>query len=182
MVVLDATTLLYLLDPEAKAPTDPDTGKAVPEVGARVRNLIDTLDKDRRKVIVPTPVLSELLVRAGKAGPEYLNVLNGSARFKIADFDQRAAIEVAATTWKAIEGGDKRGGSSSPWAKLKFDRQIVAIAKIAGAKTIYSDDNDVRRLARTEGIDVIGIRDLPLPPLDPQMSLQLQETDDAKGE
>ena len=28
MVVFDATALLYLLDPEAKAPTDPETGEA----------------------------------------------------------------------------------------------------------------------------------------------------------
>jgi len=178
MVVLDATTLLYLLDPDAKAPTDPETGQPVAGVRARVEHLIDTVAKDRHRVIIPTPVLSELLVRAGTAGPEYLEILNSSAQFRIADFDQRAAIEVAAMIRSAIDSGDKKGGSASTWAKIKFDRQIVAITKVAGAKTIYSDDSDISRFARTEGISVIRIRDLPLPPKDTQMSLSFLEPDE----
>ena len=182
MVVLDATTLLYLLDPDAKAPTDPETGRSVPEVQARVKCLIDALAKDRQKIVVPTPALSELLVRAGTAGPEYLEVLGKSACFRIADFDQRAAIEVAAMIRSAIDAGNKKGGSPSSWAKIKFDRQIIAITKVAGATTIYSDDNDISRFARTEGITVIGIKDLPLPPQDLQLALSFPETDGPAGD
>jgi len=54
MVVFDATTLLYLLDPEAKAPTNSETGEAVTRVMERIA----------------------FLVRAGDAGPEYLDILN----------------------------------------------------------------------------------------------------------
>lgn len=182
MVVLDATALLYLLDPDAKAPTDPETGQPVTRVKERVQHLVETLQKDRQKVIIPTPVLSELLVRAGSAGPEYLNVLNRSARFRIVDFDQRAAVEVAAPTREAMESGGKRGGSSSPWAKIKFDRQIIAIAKVAGASTIYSDDCDIARYAKPAGIAVVRIQDLPLPPGDAQLALSLDDADDSPNE
>jgi hypothetical protein len=72
MVVFDATTLLYLFDPEAKAPTDPETGSPVTRVKERIEFLVSELEKRREKIIVPTPALSELLVRAGDAGPEYL--------------------------------------------------------------------------------------------------------------
>lgn len=178
MVVLDATTLLYLLDPNAKAPTDPETGQAVTDVKERVEHLVSTLEKERQRVVVPTPVLSELLVRAGTAGPEYLETLNRSARFLIADFDQRAAVEVAAATREAIDSGDKRGGSAGPWAKIKFDRQIIAIAKVAGATTIYSDDADIARFAKGAGIAVVRIQDLPLPPQDAQMTLSLDAEDE----
>jgi predicted nucleic acid-binding protein len=178
MVVLDATTLLYLLDPDAKAPTDPETGQPVAHVRERVEHLVSTLEKERQKVVVPTPVLSELLVRAGAAGPEYLETLNRSARFLIADFDQRAAVEVAAATREAIDAGDKRGGSASSWAKIKFDRQIIAIARVAGASTIYSDDGDIARFAKGSGIAVVRIKHLPLPPEDAQMKLSLHETGD----
>jgi hypothetical protein len=99
MVVFDATTLLYLLDPEAKAPTDPETGEPVTRVKDRIAFLVRELEKRKEKIIVPTPALSELLVRADQAGPAYLDLLNRQAAFKIVDFDQRAAVEVAAATY-----------------------------------------------------------------------------------
>jgi len=178
MVVFDATTLLYLLDPEAKAPTDPETGKPVSYVKERIAFLVSELEKSREKIIVPTPALSELLVRAGEAGPEYLDILNKSAAFKIVDFDQRAAVEVAAATREALDAGDKKLGSGSPWAKIKFDRQIIAIASVEGAAAIYSDDNDITRFSKNTGIPVIGIRDLPVPPQNPQKSLPFSQAED----
>jgi len=178
MVVFDATTLLYLLDPEAKAPTDPETGEPVARVKDRITFLVSELEKRKEKIIVPTPALSELLVRAGEAGPGYLDILNRHAAFKIVDFDQRAAVEVAAATREAIAAGDKRGGSDSPWAKVKFDRQIVAIAKVEGASAIYSDDGDIARFAKGSGLAVIRVCDLPLPPEDAQQSLPLDPTGD----
>lgn len=91
-------------------------------------------------------------------------MLNSSAHFKIVPFDTRAAIELAQITRVAIDSGDKKAGSSSSWAKVKFDRQIVAIARTEGAQTIYSDDEDIVRCARKLGIEVIGICELSLPP------------------
>jgi len=178
MVVFDATTLLYLLDPEAKAPTDPETGEPVSRIKNRIAFLVSELEKSKEKIIVPTPALSELLVRAGDAGPEYLDILNRHAAFKIVDFDQRAAVEVAAATREALAAGDKRGGSENSWAKVKFDRQIIAIARVEGASTIYSDDGDIVRFAKSSGIAVIRVCDLPLPPEDAQQSLALDPTED----
>ena len=175
MVVFDATTLLYLFDPEAKAPTDPETGSPVTRVKERIEFLVSELEKRREKIIVPTPALSELLVRAGDAGPEYLEILGKSAAFKVVDFDQRAAVEVAAATREAIEAGGKKGGSESSWAKIKFDRQIVAIARVERASAIYSDDGDIVRFARNAGIAVICVKDLPLPPEEAQRSFALDQ-------
>jgi predicted nucleic acid-binding protein len=178
MVVFDATTLLYLLDPEAKAPTDSETGEPVSRVKDQIRYLVGELEKRKETIIVPTPALSELLVRADEAGPAYLEILNRHAAFKIVDFDQRAAVEVAAATREALAAGDKRGGSDSPWAKIKFDRQIIAIARVEGASTIYSDDGDIVRFAKDFGIAVIRVCDLRIPPEDAQQSLPLDQTED----
>jgi hypothetical protein len=93
------------------------------------------------------------------------------------DFDQRAAVEVAAAPREALAAGDKRGGSDSPWAKIKFDRQIIAIARVEGATTIYSDDDDIVRFAKSYGIAVIRVCDLPLPPEDAQQSLPLDQAE-----
>jgi len=169
MVVFDASMLLLMLDPAAKPPLDRRTRQPVDRASERIEFLIETLGRERCKIIIPTPALSELLVRAGTAGPGYLDELSRSARFEIAPFDQRAAVEVAAAIREAIDQGDKREGSPATWAKIKFDHQIVAIARLRGATAIYSDDEDIVRLGQRGCIKVIGLADLPLPPPDQLM-------------
>lgn len=74
-----------------------------------------------------------------------------------------AAIELAAMEHEARGKGDKRGGSVAPWTKVKFDRQIVSIAKANGATRIYSDDEDVIKFGTRAGLEVISTWNLPLP-------------------
>jgi hypothetical protein len=47
---------------------------------------------------------------------------------------------------------------------VKFDRQIIAIAKVEGAERIYSNDADIHRFGRAEGLEVIRLQDLASPP------------------
>ena len=82
--------------------------------------------------------------------------------FNIASFDTRAAIELADINRKA--DGDKRSGTDEPYQKIKIDRQIVAIAKVAGARTIYTNDKGLRTFAREAEIKTTGVHELPLPP------------------
>jgi predicted nucleic acid-binding protein len=162
MVLFDATALSLLLHPEAKPPVD-RSGKPVSQARERIELLVETLDEKRTKVIIPTPALAELLVIAGPAGPKYLNELNSRSCFRIVEFDQRAAIEAAIEIRRAIDSGDKKEGSEATWGKVKFDRQIVAIAKVENATAIYSDDEDVSRYAQAVGIQAIGTESLPFP-------------------
>ena len=78
-------------------------------------------------------------------------------------FDEMAAIELAAIEYESRRKGDKRGGSKMPWTKVKFDRQIVAVAKVNGAKRIYSDDADVIKFAAKADLEVVSTWQLPLP-------------------
>jgi predicted nucleic acid-binding protein len=158
-VVFDASFLIPLLDPRIKG---------VGEIDERLLHLIETLDKQRAIVVVPTPALSETLIGAGDAAPKYLETIGRTYRFRIAPFGQRAAVEAAARHREALRLGDKKEGSAS-WAKLKFDRQIVAIAKVEGADTIYSNDGDIQRYAKTDGLTVIALGDLEGPPQAPDL-------------
>ena len=45
MVVMDATTLLLLIDPSAKPPRDPETKKPREKCKERVQVLVDTLSE-----------------------------------------------------------------------------------------------------------------------------------------
>lgn len=165
-VVFDSTFLAALLDPKVKGSSTSD---------ARLEHLVKTIDDVRGKIIVPTPALSEVLIGAGDAAPAYLDILNKSRYFKIVPFGERAAVEAAAAHREALDKGDKKEGGSATWAKLKFDRQIIAIAKVEGAKTIYSDDDDIGRYAVRDEVEVVKMADLPDPPSDPQVSLPFEE-------
>ncbi len=157
-VVFDATMLLLLLRPGVSPPLDPATGEPVEHAEERIAQLVSDLEKAKVAVIIPTPALSELLVHAGSAGPECVRQIIRSAAFRISSFDTLAAIEVAEMTRVAIAAGDKRSGVSAPWVKVKYDRQIVAIAKVAHADTIYTDDEGLRGFAEAQGLRVIRTR------------------------
>jgi hypothetical protein len=46
---------------------------------------------------------------------------------------------------------------------MKFDRQIVAIALVSGARVLYSDDDGVAKFAAACGLAVKRVNDLPVP-------------------
>lgn len=163
MVVFDATTLLFVLSANVAAPLDSKTGKPLNRAKERVDFLLAELEKRRTKIIVPTPALAEILVRAAAAGPGYLQKLTTSAHFKIVAFEERAAVEVSVMTAQELKEGIKRAPGVT-FAKLKYDRQIVAIARVEGAAAIYSDDEDMKTLAARAGIPIVRLEHLPLPP------------------
>lgn len=169
MVVFDANFLIYFLDPRLKE----GAGK-----NPRVDHLVAEIDKERDRIIVPTPALSELLVGAGDAAPAYLDTINRSRFFRVEPFGERAAVEAAAMTREALHKGNKFSPSTkSDWAKVKFDRQIVAIAKVVGATAIYSQDEDVAAHAKEVGIKAVHIQDLPDPPTPPQIEMELDPSE-----
>jgi predicted nucleic acid-binding protein len=165
MVSIDSGFLGLFLHPEAKAPDDPNTTKPTEKARERVEQLIDDLDSQRERIIIPAPVIAEFLVLAGKDGPQYLSEISLQASFYIQPFDEMAAIELAGMELLARGKGHKRTPlpHGVPWQKVKFDRQIVAIAKLHKVHTIYSTDQDVRDIAEDVGIKVVSVWELPLP-------------------
>lgn len=177
MVVFDASILLFVLNE--------NTPSSVPRAKERVEYLIDQFSAAGEKIVIPTPALSECLVYAGPAGPEYLIAINKQSCFRVASFDERAAVEAAIRTYNARQRGQRKGGNpEASRTKIKFDRQIVAIAAVEGASAIYSDDSDVRNYAADAGMEAHGLADLPLPPEDPQSSIQFERppSKDQSGE
>jgi hypothetical protein len=163
MIGIDETVLSLLLHPKARPPLDPATRKPVERVADRMEKLLQDLDYDSERIIIPTPALCEFLVLAGRDGPAYLDKIRESKTLWVRPFDEMAAIELAAMEYAARGTGNKRGGSNAPWAKVKFDRQIVAIAKVNGATRILSDDEDVIKFAPKIGLTVTSTWELPLP-------------------
>lgn len=182
MDVFDATTLLLLLAPDASVPKD-SNGNPISFARERIDGLVADIAKRKAKIIIPTPALSEALVRAGSvAGANYLARIRKSGWFRIESFDERAAVEVAEMTKAAIDRGDKKDGSTATWAKVKYDRQIVAIAKVNSASAIYSDDINLTSFARRSGLRVISVADLNVPDAAAQLDWVKQANEQASQE
>lgn len=171
MVLLDATAFSLLVNTDAKCPNDPATGLPISDASARFNFLRGQIEKSGNTILIPTPALAEVLVSIGDAAPAVIDLLNRSARFRIADFDQRAAVELAAMTRDALRAGDKKQGSPEPWQKVKIDRQIIAIARINQVEKIYSDDQGIKHFAELLGMQVVQTREMPLPPEESQKNL-----------
>jgi hypothetical protein len=131
----------------------------------RIDYLIGSLQGSGKRIVIPSPALAELLIGVGHSPSQILHELTHSPKFLIAPFDTKVALELALlaeTTRK--RSGKKKGDSGGTWAKVKFDWQIVAIAKTQNVKTIYSEDPDIKKLAVLVDITVKSVADLPLPP------------------
>ncbi|PZV35971.1 PIN domain-containing protein [Mesorhizobium kowhaii] len=176
MVVIDATLLMLLLHPGAGVPLD-ESGKPVERSQDRIAHLIASLERSRQRLVIPTPALSEVLVRVEPGAAQLIiEKISELSVFRIEPFDQRAAIEVAAMTRNSFDGGRKpaRRPDESTWAKLKYDRQIVAIAVVVGARAIYSDDKGIRAVADRQRIPVVRLSELELPPESAQHSMDFE--------
>lgn len=177
MVLFDTSALSLAFDPNSKPPIDPDTELPVTDCQARLDYLIKTLTKAKERVLIPTPVLAEYLVRAGVDKDKRFETIVSSRVFVVSPFDTRAAVECA-----SIEDKDGRRIRAVPEAeskaKVKFDRQIIAIAIARGATTIYTGDIGLASRAKRSGLDAVMTWELDLAPVDPQFELEL--ADDAE--
>jgi hypothetical protein len=178
-VAFDTSILLLLINPSAPPPTPPDGISNGAQARQRLNHLLDTLDQQNAIALLPAPSLVELLMRAPGGATQIAAIVDRLSRFVVAAFDERAAIECGIMLSQRYRLGTRRRSKEQP-AKVKFDHQIVAIAKIQGATTIYSDDEDLAKLADLAGIACVGIWQTPLPPIDPQISMDLSMSGDGR--
>ena len=164
-VVSDASFLLPVFSQDLHSNLiDPSTGRPVEQYDEKINHLLRQLEEGRVRMLIPSPALSEILVRVeAEQVDKYLKMIRLESAFGFAHFEEEAAIEVATMSRKAKEQGDKRSGSTEVWSKVKFDRQIIAIAKVNDAKIIYSDDRGLRNFAEQVGLKVISSHELEIP-------------------
>jgi hypothetical protein len=164
MVVFDTNYLVLLLQNDLPPLLNPETRLEVQNVREKVEHLVGELNGKGTRILIPTPVLAEYYTRWGIASDAVFKTMNQSSKFQVVPFDERAAIEVGMMFHSAIQQGDKKSGSESPWQKVKYDRQIVAIARTNSASTVYSNDKDICKWSKELGMKAISVWDLKDPP------------------
>lgn len=140
---------------------------------ARIRGLITDTRTARERLIVPAPVLAEFAV---KARDEEIDFITSQNIFQVAPFDAIAALECGFMIRDVFATESKQDRH-----KIKFDLQILAIAKVCRATRLVTNDNQLRKRASALGIAAISILDLPIPDSERQIPLGLQNADDSES-
>ncbi len=137
----------------------------------RAQFLIKHLDETRAAIVIPTPVVTELLMGADPS--ERANILHVlEERFYVREFDQMAAIH-SADVWnkKRKDGVEARirqhaieviPGEGNGWMRstLKVDIMILGCAIAANVSAFYTNDNNLKKWA--DGfLPVRGLPEIP---------------------
>ncbi len=176
IVGVDTSFLLYLFAPPGTVGVPLDAaGLPVTMPKERVAGLVAELEKTGARIIVSTPAMSELMIRSGvHAAQTWFSIMNKTKVFKVVPFDVKSAIEVALMAGHAVKGEGGKDPNDGTFAKLKYDRQIVAVAHTEGATAFYSDDRTQRNLAQRLGMTVKGLADCIIPTNAAQVPLDLE--------
>jgi hypothetical protein len=173
-IAIDATALSIMLHPAGNIPNDPTTGLPIELARARIMAFVARMEKERRKLIIPTPASAELLTIIGPTSADYIRTINRKAVFDVRAFDEIAATELAFLNrdiFASLDGKNKL----VPWQKVKVDRQILAIAKVAQCEHILTEDGPMGNRARLCGIEPMSVCDMPIPDSAKQGDFFLQE-------
>ncbi len=161
IVAVDNSFLCLLFKPDAKPPIDRNAGAELEQVKERMEAFLDKYAKDT--VIVPAPCLAELLIGV----PDVQKAIDAIKQYpfiKIADFNEKCAIELSIIIRKTMVRHNKKSGSQASWQKVKFDNQIATIAKLNKATIFYTDDGDQIKFAKMLGMKVMHSWDIKVPP------------------
>jgi predicted nucleic acid-binding protein len=126
------------------------------EMIGRAKILIEHLTKTKTKIMLPSPVVTELLINVPpESHPPIIETIN--KRFIVESFDMQASLHYV-RIWhlKQIQRQQAKQ-ANIPKSNIKFDIMILAIAVAKHANVIYSHDSDIHKL----GDGIIRVENLP---------------------
>jgi hypothetical protein len=165
---IDNSFLTLLLNPKARG--------SVPNAPAKVETLILDLSERGATIVIPTPVLTECLVKYGGTVQEGFEKLKKYSCFEIRPFDERAAIELAIALRGENKADAKAARKNATASKVQFDKQIVSIAKVQEVTVMYSDDDDLCAFAISLGMQARRLVDLPVVAIQQDLPLTYDKT------
>lgn len=165
IISIDTNILIAPFAKDDQIPPCVKSGKVEPYSSERTRHFLKECEKQKTRILLPTPVIAEFLVCSNDCNEELKQLLTLSSMLNPVSFDQRAAYEHAIITREALSTANgKTMGIPGSWQKIKFDRQIVAISKSLGAEELYCADKGLAKHAETCGLTVKSFSDMEIPP------------------
>lgn len=129
------------------------------------RDLISRLQRERKSILLPAPVITELLTPVTKQEDMEALQVAFNTLFRVGVVDAVVAT-IAASIWRAErehwqtmyeEGGDSLRN------RFKFDTLILAVAKANRVECLYTGDKKLCKLADKHGVNFHNILTQGLP-------------------
>jgi predicted nucleic acid-binding protein len=130
------------------------------EMIERTAQLLENLDEQKTKVIVPAPVVAEFLVGAEER--DHTNILQTlQQRFIVVPFDALAALATARARRKnrqsGLEQAVRQELANVARPQVAIDHMILGIALANRADLLYTEDEALRKFAEPH----ITVRNIP---------------------
>ena len=126
------------------------------------KRFIARLDEQDTLILLPTPMLAEILSPVPPAEHGVIMALIDK-RFLLAPFDLPAATKCAELLNKSYTDAQLvqyRADNAVPKQKMKYDCMIAAICIVRKVAALYSDDNDIEKFSDGQ----IAVHKLPVIP------------------
>ena len=162
-IVIDTNVLVQIMQNEGATDLiDPESDQVVVNAFGRAQALIERIDSLKGVVILPAPVVAEYLLGIDRKSYQlHLDVMNSVKCIEVSPFDQVAAVECAMLVSNQEM---KQLDPESKMAKLKYDRQILAIAVASGAKEIWTHDKQLFKRSKAVGITAMSLGSIDAKP------------------
>jgi len=175
-IIVDTNILIALMkknSPRANLLGE-DGFTPVENLELRARALLDHIERSGGTIVIPTPVLAEYLLGIDGEKNKHSQIAQISSMncFEIISFEELAAIECSLLpSLHEFKQFAKQIDSNQTANKIRFDRQIISIAKANGINEIWSCDGEVIKKGREVGIEVKSIEEMMPIPLSDQFPL-----------
>ncbi len=150
---------------------------AVDDVELRSQALLDHIESSGGTLVLPAPVLAEYLlgIEGEKNKQKHTQLILSMSCFEILPFDELAAIECSLlpspNEFKQFIKSEINSNATAN--KIRYDRQIISIAKANNIDEIWSGDKEVSSKSAEFGIEIKSLLDIQPMALSEQITLNL---------
>lgn len=150
---------------------------AVDDVELRSQALLDHIESSGGTLVLPAPVLAEYLlgIEGEKNKQKHTQLILSMSCFEILPFDELAAIEcsllLSPNEFKQFIKSEINSNATAN--KIRYDRQIISIAKANNIDEIWSGDKEVSSKSAEFGIEIKSLLDIQPMALSEQITLNL---------
>lgn len=140
--VIDANVLMQVMGDCENGLICPITGEEISDLQNRTEALVQYFSDDAHMILIPAPVLAEILVRYEESThQDVLNAIKSSPALQVAPFNEICAVECARILSKAEIKQWQAAGDAK--AKISVDRQVIATGIAYGADELWTHDDRV---------------------------------------
>lgn len=129
---------------------------------ARTAVFLDYLDKSKTRIILPAPIITEVLAPVDLEADRraFMDIIY--KRFRIAPVDDVAA-QIGAEIWNKNKNKWKEfyeQGGDGLKNRFKYDLLILSVAMAQNVKCLYTEDKGLANLSNANGLKAHGIPDI----------------------